>query len=106
MEHLFTKTSKILRDNWIIELQNTNDFLKNKLSNINLNPFFGFKVIINEHARAMGSEYIPRTEGILYNITKGTAWVLYKNENNKKKISCFYLNNLELVDPRFDKFFE
>ena len=106
MENLFTKTSKVLRDNWVIELQKTNDFIKNKLSNINVNPFFGFKVVIIEHARAMGSDFVPRTEGILYNITKGSAWVLYKNEDNKKKLSCFYLNHLELVDPRFDKFFE
>ena len=70
MDNLFIKTSKILRDNWIVELQKDNDFLKNKLSNINLNPFFGHKVNIKEHAFGMGTNFISKTPGIIYNIDK------------------------------------
>tara|TARA_B100001250_G_C19564430_1_gene684850 strand:- start:415 stop:735 length:321 start_codon:yes stop_codon:yes gene_type:complete len=106
MDKLFTKTSKVLRDNWIIELQKSHDFLKYKLSNINQNPFFGYKVVIKEHARNMGTGFISRTPGILYEITRGQAWILYKNEDNEKKISQFFLNNIELVDDRFEKLFE
>jgi hypothetical protein len=106
MDNLFTKTTKVLRDNWVVELQKTNDFLKNKLSNINQNPFFGYKVIIKEHARSMGSEFIPNTNGILYEISRGKAWILYKDEEGEKKLSHFFLNHVVLVDDRFEKLFE
>ena len=49
MDELFSKTSKVLRDNWVVELQKTNDYLKNKLANININPFFGYKIKIKSH---------------------------------------------------------
>jgi len=106
MNHLFTQTSQVLRDNWIIELQKNNVFLKKTLSNINLNPFFGYKVKIKEHAYNMGNDFIQETYGILYNINKNTIWVLYKNENNEKKLSGFHSNNVVFVDKRFEKLFE
>ena len=102
MNNLFAKTSKVLRDCYIIELQKSNDFLRNKLSNINVNPFFGYKVNIKEHAYAMGTEFFPKTPGIVYNINKSYCWVLYKNEDNEKTIRSFVITNIEFVDPRFD----
>jgi hypothetical protein len=105
MNHLFTKTSQVLRDNWISELQNSNDFLKNKLSNINVNPFFGYKVKIKEHYINVGTNFINETEGVIYNIGKGIAWVLYKNKENEKKINSFHLKHIEFIDPKFDKYF-
>tara|TARA_A100001011_G_C14219355_1_gene803581 strand:+ start:490 stop:813 length:324 start_codon:yes stop_codon:yes gene_type:complete len=106
MDKLFTQTSKVLRDNWVIELQKNNDFLKNKLSNINVNPFFGYKVIIKEHAYGMGSNFISRTNGVIYNLDKANAWILYKNDLDEKIISNFHIRNIEFVDSRFDTFFE
>ena len=106
MNKLFTKTSKVLRDNWVIELQKDNDFLRNKLSNINVNPFFGYKVNIKEHAFGMGTNFISETQGIIYNIDKSNVWVMYKTEENEKKITYFHINNIDFVDERFNKFFE
>ena len=106
MNNLFTKTSKVLRDIWVIELQKINDFLKNKLSNINVNPFFGYKVNIKEHAFGMGTNFISKTPGIIYNIDKASAWIMYKNDENEKIITSFNIRNIEFVDKRFDKFFD
>ena len=106
MDNLFTKTSKVLRDCWIIELQKSNIFLRKKLSNINVNPFFGYKVNIKEHAYAMGTIFFPKTPGIIYNIDKSNCWVLYKNQDNEKTIKSFFLTNIEFVDPRFDNLLE
>ena len=76
------------------------------LSNINVNPFFGYKVIIKEHAYGMGSNFISRTNGVIYNLDKANAWILYKNDLNEKMISNFHVRNIEFVDSKFDKFFE
>tara|TARA_B110000967_G_C18849751_1_gene543974 strand:- start:649 stop:948 length:300 start_codon:yes stop_codon:yes gene_type:complete len=99
MENLFTKTSTVLRDNWIIELQKENVLLKSR-QNINLNPFFGYKIKIDQPA-----DFVQGTEGVIYDIKQTTCYVLYKH-NNKKKLSAININNIEFVDKRFDSFFK
>ena len=74
--------------------------------NINLNPFFGYKVQIKEHAYSMGTGFIQETDGILYNINKCTVWVLYKDEDNEINLNGFHINNVVFVDKRFEKLFE
>ena len=79
MDNLFTKTSKVLRDNWIVELQKSNDFLRNKVANLNINPFFGYKVKINDHIFGMSQEHIPETIGVIYKIDKSNVWIFYRD---------------------------
>jgi len=106
MENLFTKTSHVLRDNFVLELKNNNDFLRNKLSNINLNPFFGYKVRILPHLNGMTQENFPETMGVIYSLQKGNVWALYKDDEGNRKMKRFYINHIEFIDKRFDKFFE
>lgn len=106
MENLFTKTSHVLRDNFVLELKNNNDFLRNKLSNINLNPFFGYKVRILSHLNGMTQENFHETIGVIYSLQKGQVWALYKDDEGNRKMKRFYINNIEFIDERFDKFFE
>tara|TARA_Y100000816_G_C26020474_1_gene533854 strand:- start:283 stop:603 length:321 start_codon:yes stop_codon:yes gene_type:complete len=106
MEHLFTKTSKVLRDNWVLELQKSNDFLRNKLSNINYNPFFGYKIRVRQHFNGMTQTHVPETYGVIYTLTKGTIWFLAKNDNDEKIMKRAYINNVDFIDERFDSFFE
>ena len=106
MNNLFTKTSKVLRDNWIVELQKSNDFLRNKIANININPFFGYKVIINDHVFDMSQEHIPETTGVIYKIDKSYVWVFYRDQRGKKRLRCFLTRNVDFIDPRFDRFLD
>tara|TARA_B100001093_G_C26242923_1_gene765116 strand:- start:155 stop:487 length:333 start_codon:yes stop_codon:yes gene_type:complete len=106
MDNLFTKTSKVLRDNWIVELQKSNDFLRNKVANININPFFGYKVKINDHIFGMGQDHIPETIGVIYKIDKSNIWVFYRDLEGKKRLRCFFTRNIEFIDPRFDHFLD
>ena len=107
MNHLFTKTSNVLRDNLIVELQKNNDFLRNKLSNINNNPFFGYKVVIKEHNYGMGGvlNFVPRANATIYSIIKGIAWVLYTNLEGENVMQSFHIKYIEFTDPRFNKYF-
>ena len=106
MNKLFTQTSNVLRDNWVCELQKNNDFLKNKLHNINLNPFFGYKIKIKPHLNGMTQENILETNGVLYSLRNGNVWTLIKNENNEILMKRFYVNNIEFIDERFNKLFD
>tara|TARA_B100000795_G_scaffold252801_1_gene222592 strand:+ start:4302 stop:4619 length:318 start_codon:yes stop_codon:yes gene_type:complete len=102
MEHLFTKTSNVLRDNWIIELQKENSLLKSR-KNVNINPFFGYKIKIVQDGNVVPT-FEQGTEGIIYDIKQTTCYVLYKS-NNKKKLSAINISNIEFIDKRFDSFF-
>lgn len=106
MNKLFTQTSNVLRDNWVCELQKNNDFLKNKLHNINLNPFFGYKIKIKPHLNGMTQENVLETNGVLYSLRNGNVWTLIKNENNEILMKRFYVNNVEFIDERFNKLFD
>ena len=105
MHKLFSQTSKVLRDKYIVELQNHNKFLEKKLSNINMNPFFGYHVKIKDHLVPMSQEHIPETQGVIYKIDKSSIWVMYKNLSGEKKIRCFFIEKIEFTDKRFDNFF-
>jgi hypothetical protein len=105
MEKLFTQTTNVLRDNWIVELQKNNNFLKNKLHNINLNPFFGYKVKVKSHFNSVGQAEIPGYVGKIYNIDKSTIWILTKNQNNEKVMKTEYITHIEFIDERFESFF-
>ena len=54
----------------------------------------------------MGTNFISKTPGIIYNIDKASAWIMYKNDENEKIITSFNIRNIEFVDKRFDKFFD
>lgn len=105
MQNLFTKTSHVLRDNLIVELQKNNDYLRNKLSNINLNPFFGYKVKIYSHLLGLSQEQFPETIGTIYSLDKSNIWILYKDAQGNRKMNRFCINNIDFIDERFDKFF-
>ena len=96
MHKLFSQTSKVLRDKYIVELQNHNKFLEKKLSNINMNPFFGYHVKIKDHLVPMSQEHIPETQGVIYKIDKSSIWVMYKNLSGEKKYVVFILKRLNL----------
>jgi hypothetical protein len=106
MNKLFTQTSNVLRDNWISELQKNNNFLKNKLHNINLNPFFGYKIRISPHLNGMTQENILETNGVIYSLRNGNVWAIIKNENNEISMRRFHITNIEFTDVRFHKLFE
>ena len=106
MNKLFTQTSNVLRDNWISELQKNNDFLKNKLHNINLNPFFSYKIRIRPHLNGMTQENILETNGVIYSLRNGNVWAIIKNENNVISMRRFHITNIEFIDDRFHKLFE
>ena len=38
-------------------LKRSNDFLRNKVANININPFFGYKIKINENYLSKSIEF-------------------------------------------------
>ena len=105
MEKLFTQTTNVLRDNWIVELQKNNDFLKNKLHNINVNPFFGYKVKVKSHFNGMSQQTIPEYYGRIYNINKSNVWILTKNQNNEKIMKSEYISHIEFIDERFESIF-
>lgn len=105
MQNLFIKTSNVLRDNLIVELQKNNDYLRNKLSNINLNPFFGYKVKIESHLIGMSGEEFPETIGTIYSLVKSNVWILYNDAQGNRKMNRFYINNIDFIDERFDKYF-
>jgi hypothetical protein len=98
MENLFTKTSHVLRDNFVLELKNNNDFLRNKLSNINLNPFFGYKVRILSHLNGMTQENFPETMGVIYSLQKGQVWALYKDDEGNRKMKRFYIKMMKVIE--------
>lgn len=106
MNKLFTQTSNVLRDNWISELQKNNYFLKNKLHNINLNPFFGYKIRIRPHLNGMTQENILETNGVIYSLRNGNLWAIIKNENNEISMRRFHITHIEFTDDRFHKLFE
>ena len=62
---LFTKTSNVLRDITIVELQKNNDLLRNYIANKGDSPLYKYKVTIEAHHREMGSEWFPESEGII-----------------------------------------
>lgn len=102
---LFTRTSRILRDTTVIELQKSNDFLRNRLSLINKNPFFGYKVKIKQHVNGMTQTVFPETNGKIYSLNKCDAWIMYKDENNNKKMKWIHIDNIEFIDSKFDSYF-
>lgn len=106
MSDLFINTSKVLRDNLVLELKANNNFLRNYLAKNNNNPLFGYKVTIEQHHIAMMQNVIfPQTNGILLSINDYNATVLYKDSSNKNKIKLFHLNNISIIDPRIEDFF-
>jgi hypothetical protein len=102
---LFTRTSNTLRDNVVIELKKSNDFLRNQLSKQNSNPLFGYKVIIESHPINMASDMFHETRGILLDIKGSSATILYKNENNQNKVKLFHLNNVTIDDERIENYY-
>lgn len=102
---LFTKTSNVLRDVTIIELQKNNDFLLNYIADKDCSPLYKYKVTIETHYREMGTELFPESKGIILSIGGVKATVLYKDENGKNKISQFTLKNITITDDRVEKLF-
>ena len=102
MSDLFTQVSNVLRDNLIVELKKSNDFLRNHLSSGN-GILHKYKVIIERHVNGMTGDVFPETNGILLFFENHGAVVLYKDENNKNKMKKFYLNNITIVDERIEE---
>lgn len=104
--NLFTKTSRVLRDTVILELQKSNDFLRRQLAQNTANPFFKYKVIVKQHRVPMQQGNIfPETEGVFISMKDYNVNVLLKNENNENVIKIFHLNNIKIVDDRIERFF-
>jgi len=103
---LFTRTSRTLRDNVVVELQKSNNFLRNQLAQNTTNPLFKYKVIIKQHALPMQQGVtFPETEGIIINIKDYNVTVIFKNSNNENKIKIFHLNHINIIDDRVEKYF-
>ena len=99
---LFTQVSNVLRDNLIVELKKSNDFLRNHLSSGN-GILHKYKVIIERHVNGMTGEVFSETNGVLLFFEDYGAVVLYKDENGKNKMKKFYLNNITIVDERIEE---
>ena len=54
----------------------------------------------------MSQENFPETNGVIYSLQKGNAWVLYNDVQGKRRMKRFYINYIEFIDERFNKFFE
>ena len=102
---LFTKTSNVLRDITIVELQKNNDLLRNYIANKEDSPLYKYKVTIEAHRREMGSEWFPESEGIILSIEGVRATVLYKDEHGRNKIINTLLKHIIITDDRVEKMF-
>tara|TARA_B100001758_G_C18280446_1_gene541369 strand:+ start:112 stop:438 length:327 start_codon:yes stop_codon:yes gene_type:complete len=102
---LFTKTSNVLKDITIVELQKNNDFLRNYIANKGDSPLYKYKVTIEAHRREMGSEWFPESEGIILSIENVRATVLYKDEHGRNKIINTLLKHIIITDDRVEKMF-
>ena len=102
---LFTKTSNVLRDITIIELQKNNDFLRKYIADKGDNPLYKYKITIEAHAREMGTELFPETKGVILSMNDFRATILYKDENGKTKINQFSMCHITITDDRVEKMF-
>jgi hypothetical protein len=102
---LFTKTSNVLKDITILELQKNNDFMRNYIANKGDCPLYKYKVTIEAHRREMGSEWFPESEGIILSIENVRATVLYKDEHGRNKIINTLLKHIIITDDRVEKMF-
>ena len=102
---LFTKTSNVLKDITIVELQKNNDFLRNYIADKGDCPLYKYKVTIEAHRREMGSEWFPESEGIILSIENVRATVLYKDEHGRNKIINTLLKHIIITDDRVEKMF-
>ena len=102
---LFTKTSNVLKDITIVELQKNNDLLRNYIANKEDCPLYKYKVTIEAHRRDMGSEWFPESKGIILSMDGVRATVLYKDENGQNKIIHTLLKNIIVTDDRVEKMF-
>ena len=111
MSDIFTKTSRVLRDNVVTELQKSNDFLRNYIIQHGtvqaVSPLYRTKVIICQHPIPFENDTLfPRTEGVLIQLKDIKASVLYKDENNDIKLVTTSIKNLIFVDEKINNFFE
>ncbi len=101
---LFTKTSNVLRDITIVELQKNNDFLRKYIANKGDCPLYKYKVTVEAHQHG-GIEWFPESEGIILSIENVKATVLYKDEHGRNKIINTLLKNIIITDDRVEKMF-
>ena len=108
MSDIFTKTSRVLRDNVVTELQKSNDFLRNYIvQNGGGSPLYKTKVVICQHPIPFeNGTLFPRTEGVLIQLKDIKASVLYKNENNEIKLIITHVKNIVFIDEKINNFFE
>ena len=102
---LFTKTSNVLRDITIVELQKNNDLLRNYIANKGDCPLYKYKVTIEAHPREMGTEVFPETKGVILSMKDFRATILYKDGNGKNKINQFSMCHITITDDRVEKMF-
>ena len=102
---LFTKTSNVLKDITIVELQKNNDFLRNYIANKGDCPLYKYKVTIEAHHRVTGSEWFPESKGIILSMEGVKATVLYKDEHGRNRIIHTLLKNIIVTDDRVEKMF-
>jgi len=96
MSELFIKTSKVLRDNLVTELQTDVNFLRNHIIS-KKDKLYGKKVKILEHEEGMENRIIPSGNGIFLGIYKTHNYckVLRINEDDDSgKICLFRLENI------------
>ena len=101
---LFTKTSNVLKDITIVELQKNNDFLRNYIANKGDCPLYKYKVTIEGHQHG-GIEWFPESKGIILSMEGVRATVLYKDENGRNKIINTLFKNIIITDDRVEKMF-
>ena len=102
MSDLFMSASQTLRDNLVTELQISNNFLRNKIGNLNKHPFYGYKIIIKQHM--IDGNIFHETKGIFIENKEHKAFVLYKNRNNQYQMNNIFLKNIIISDDRIKQF--
>lgn len=105
MSDLFMKTSKVLRDNIVTDLQKENDFLKNTFHNFS-NQIIGCKVKVLQFVIDPSGTIQPECIGKLLKIDNHRAVVVIKNIDNKIKIINCCFRNIEIIDEKIIKLFD
>lgn len=100
LSQLFTRTSRVLRDNVVTELQKSNDFLRHYCLENNFCPLYRYKVKIKSHMWSMGAEQFQEANGVILSMEEYKSTILYKDHNNEIKVGTFNNRLLIITDER------
>ena len=103
LSQLFTRTSRVLRDNVITELQKSNDFLRHYCLENNFCPLYRYKVKIKAHTWSMGAEQFQEANGVILSMQEFKSTVLYKDQRgsiDQIRVGTFNNRLLIITDER------